>query len=127
MILRLALLPAIQIPKPRIADEFGYLLLADVPSRRDASPIPPIPCGDFLNRYTCSTSPPTLRNTRSRKVWMMRCRADGFRRAPLVRRAAECRIDVRRAVLDAPRPGSPPKWALFGALPAGVRFDAVTS
>ena len=29
VILRLAQLPALQIPKPRIADEFGYLLLAD--------------------------------------------------------------------------------------------------
>lgn len=124
VILRLALLPAIQIPKPRIADEFGYLLLADTfASGRITNPTHPM-WRFFESLYVFHQPTYASQYPIAQGLMMAVPMALGAHPWFGVLLSAGLMCAALCWMLQG---WLPPKWALFGALLAGVRFDAVTS
>lgn len=124
VVLRLSLLPVIPIPKPHVADEFGYLLLAETfASGRITNPTHPM--WRFFESLYIFHQP-----TYSSQYPI----AQGLVMAlPLVLGAHPWfgilfSAGLMCAALCWMLQGwLPPKWALLGALIAGARFDVVTS
>ncbi len=124
VILRISLLPAIPIPVPRIADEFGHLLLADTfAAGRITNPTHPM-WHFFESLYIFHQ--PTYSS-----VYPM---AQGFMMAIPLALHLHPWIGVMlsaglmcAAVCWMLQAWLPPKWALLGALIAGLRFDLVTT
>ena len=124
VILRLSLLPAIPIPQPHVADEFGYLLLADTfASGRITNPTPPM-WRYFESLYVFHQPTYSSQYPIAQGVMMAVPMAVGLHPWFGVLMSAGLMCAALCWMLQG---WLPPKWALLGALVAGVRFDAVTS
>jgi len=122
--LRLSLLPALPIPVPRIADEFGHLLLADTfASGRITNPTHPM-WRYFESLYIFHQ--PTYSSVYPVAQGFMMAIPAALRLHPWF--GVVMGVGLMCAALCWMLEGwLPPKWALLGAVIAGLRFDLVTS
>jgi uncharacterized protein (TIGR03437 family) len=124
VILRLSLLPAMPIPQPYIADEFGYLLLADTfASGRITNPTHPM-WHFFESLYVFHQPTYSSLYPIAQGLMMAAPMAVGLHPWFGILMSAGLMCAALCWMLQG---WLPPKWALLGALIAGVRFDVVTS
>jgi uncharacterized protein (TIGR03437 family) len=124
VILRLSLLPAIPIPQPHVADEFGYLLLADTfASGRITNPTHPM-WRHFESLYVFHQPTYSSQYPIAQGLMMAVPMAVGARPWFGILMSAGLMCAALCWMLQG---WMPTKWALLGALVAGVRFDVVTS
>ncbi len=124
VVLRLSLLPAIPIPQPYIADEFGYLLLADTfASGRITNPTHPM-WHHFESLYVFHQ--PTYSSLYPIAQGLMLAVPLAVGLPPWFGVVMSAGL-MCAALCWMLQGWLPPKWALLGALVAGMRFDVLTT
>jgi len=124
MLLRLALLPVLPVPQPLVADEFGYLLLADTfASGRITNPVHPM-WKHFETIYVLHQPSYTSIYPVAPALLMTIPKLAGA--TPWL--GVWCGVGLMCALICWALQGwMPPKWALIGALLAVCRFSITSS